>query len=83
MERSTCSPRAPLCFGRCRAGVKECAEISIASRRLDQQLTLNEDWRAWTSYDLLSDVTLPYELRPLPCSIRSRRAATRSRRESR
>lgn len=38
----------------------------VLLQRLQTQITLNQDWREWTSYDLLRDVTLPYELRPLP-----------------
>lgn len=39
---------------------------TVLLQRLHEQITLNQAWREWTSYDLLREVTLPYELRPLP-----------------
>lgn len=39
---------------------------TVLLQRLDERIVLNQDWREWTSYDLLRDVTLPYDQRPLP-----------------
>lgn len=38
----------------------------VLLQKIAGQLTLNSEWREWESYSLLPEVTLPYEIRPLP-----------------